>query len=313
MKIASIVSLLSLALFSLACKDMAKKSEQNLTEENSILIQHKAEEVRVPLAPERVVLFDYGALDSFEELGIEASVVGLPKHTMPKYLNKFKENSSIENVGSLMEPNFQKINELAPDLIVIGLRQVADYKEFAAIAPTIIYELNYEDYVGSVNKIVLQIGKIFQIENKAINRLDNLQESLAMEKNKIKQANLRGLIVMYNDGKFSAYGKGSRFGFIHDYFEIPAVVEDLEVSRHGNSISTEFIQEHNPDLLYVLDRNAAISDENIHKESIENNLIKHTNAYKNGKITYLSPDVWYLSSGGIKALEIMGKEIGSSL
>lgn len=313
MRIASLFSLLSLAFFSLACNNMTQETKLELTEENSILIKHQVDEVRVPFAPERVILFDYGALDSFEELGIAKTIVGLPKHTMPKYLKHFQEDSSIENVGNLMEPNFQKINELAPDLIIIGLRQISDYKEFAAIAPTIIYELDYDEYVGSVDKNVIQIGAIFQIEDKAKNRLNKLHKTLESEKNKITNDSIRGLIVMYNDGKFSAYGKGSRFGLIHDYFGIPAVVEDLEVSRHGNSISSEFIQEHNPDLLYVLDRNAAITNEDIHKESIENNLIKETAAYKNGKITYLSPDVWYLSGGGIKALEIMGNEVGSSL
>lgn len=313
MRITSFFSLISLAIFSIACKEMPKKPSVELTEENSVLIQHQADEVRVPLSPERVVLFDYGALDSFEELGIAESIVGLPKHSMPKYLKKFKEDSSIENTGNLMEPNFQKINELEPDLILIGLRQVSDYKEFAAIAPTIIYELDYENYVASVEKNIIQIGTIFEIEEKAKDRANRLHETLDLEKSKVNNDSLRGLIVMYNDGKFSAYGKGSRFGIIHDFFGIPAVVEDLEVSRHGNSISSEFIQEHNPDLLYVLDRNAAITDEDIHKESIENNLIKQTEAYKNGKITYLSPDVWYLSGGGIQALEIMAKEIGSSL
>lgn len=313
MRIASFFTLLSLAIFSMSCNDMAKKPQIELTDDNSVLIKHQADEVRVPLSPEHVILFDYGALDSFEELGIATTVVGLPKHTMPKYLKKFQDDKSIENVGNLMEPNFQKINELEPDLIIIGMRQIADYKEFAAIAPTIIYELDYENYVGSVDKNIIQLGTIFQMEDKAKERLNKLHRTLEQEKDKLSGDTLRGLILMYNDGKFSAYGKGSRFGLIHDYFGIPAVVEDLEVSRHGNSISSEFIQEYNPELLYVLDRNAAITDQDIHKESIENNLIKQTTAYKNGKITYLSPDVWYLSGGGIKALEIMGKEIGSSL
>lgn len=313
MRIASLFSLLSLALFSLACNDLTPKEKIELTDENSILIEHQAGSTRVPLSPERVILFDFGALDSFEQLGLTNSIVGLPKHTAPKYLNKFKEDDAIENVGNLMEPNFQKINELEPDLIIIGLRQVSDYKEFAAIAPTIIYELDYKNYIPTVEKNVLQIGKIFEVEEKAKDRLEQLKNTLVSEKNKIDDESINALIVMYNDGKFSAYGKGSRFGIVHDYFEISPVVKDLEVSTHGNSISSEFIQEHNPDILFVLDRNAAITDEDIHKESIENSLIKQTNAYKDGRITYLSPDVWYLSGGGIQALEIMAKEVGNSL
>ena len=178
MRIASIFSLTLLVILTVACKDQSKKTNFELTEENSIQIKHQADEVRVPLNPERVILFDFGALDTFDELGLNESIVGLPKHTMPKYLNKFKEDTSIVNVGSLMEPNFQKINELEPELIIIGLRQVSDYKEFAAIAPTIIYELDYKDYIGSVEKNVKQIGTIFQIEDQASKRLNKLYETL---------------------------------------------------------------------------------------------------------------------------------------
>lgn len=317
MRILSLFSLVSLALFSMACNQQTKQPKIALTEDNSIVIEHQVEKVRVPLSPERVVVFDYGALDTFGELGLTQTIVGAPKHSVPSYLKEYKEDNSIENVGGLMEPNFQKINELEPDLIIIGMRQVPDYKEFAAIAPTIIYELDYKDFMGSVDKNVERIGKIFQIEEEVQQRLSQLHETLELQKTTLHDVmhneNIQGLIVMFNDGKFSAYGKGSRFGIIHDFFEIPAVAKDLEVSTHGNSISSEFIQEHNPDVLFVLDRNAAISDDQINTKDIENNLVKQTDAYKNQRITYLSPDVWYLSGGGIQSLEIMAKEVGDSL
>lgn len=313
MRIASQISLFFLLLVGVACSNFTAVEKVELTEENSVLISHQEGEVRVPLSPKRVVLFDYGAMDSFQVLDLEENVIGLPKHNVPKYLQSVKNLDKMENVGGLMEPNFQKIVELDPDLIIIGMRQVADYKEFSDIAPTIIYEMDYLNFIASVEKNIENFGRIFQIEDKSEQAIADLNQTLSTEKAKLEGQDLNALIVMYNDGKFSAYGKGSRFGIVHDYFGIPAVVENLEVSRHGNSISSEFIQEHNPDLLYVLDRNAAISNEAIHKESIENNLIKETSAYKNGKITYLSPDVWYLSGGGLEALEIMAKEVGNSL
>lgn len=313
MRIASQISLIFLLIVGTACSNSTAVEKVELTEENSVLISHQEGEVRVPLSPKKVILFDYGALDSFRVLNLEENVIGLPKHNIPKYLQNTKNLDEIENTGGLMEPNFQRIVELDPDLIIIGGRQIRDYKEFSDIAPTIIYEIDYQDFIGSVEKNIENIGRIFQIEEKATKAMTDLNEVLVNEKLKLEDKDVNALIVMYNDGKFSAYGKGSRFGIVHDYFGIPAVAENLEVSTHGNSISSEFIQEHNPDLLYILDRNAAITEEAIHKESIENNLIKETDAYKNGKITYLSPDVWYLSGGGLEALDIIAKEVGSSL
>ncbi|MEW8986910.1 MAG: ABC transporter substrate-binding protein, partial [Bacillus sp. (in: firmicutes)] len=66
-----------------------------------------------------------------------------------------------------------------------------------------------------------------------------------------------------------------------------AVDENLEVSQHGQSITFEYILEKNPDVIFVIDRSAAVGGEVGAKETIENELVKKTNAYKNGKIIYL--------------------------
>src|SRR5699024_1246376 len=149
-----------------SCKNTSSHRVE-LTEENSIKVKDANGEVRVPTSPKRVVLFDLGALDVFDELGIADNVVGFPKHSVPKYLNKFKENDSLINMGSLIEPNFQKINEVNPDLIIIGERLRNDYKEFDKIAPTIIYDLDYSDYVNSISRNLLRIGEIYGLEDEA--------------------------------------------------------------------------------------------------------------------------------------------------
>src|SRR5699024_615014 len=125
-----------------------------------------------------------------------------------------------------------------------------------------------------------------------------------------KNKDLKGLFVMYNNGKVSAYGKNSRFGFLHDSFGIPPIAEVIEASSHGLSFSSEFIEEEDPDIVFILDRNAAIGEGGIHKKSIENGLIKETEAYKNNRIVYLSPQVWYLAGGGVTAIKMMAKEVG---
>ncbi len=49
------------------------------------------------------------------------------------------------------------------------------------------------------------------------------------------------------------------------------------------------------------------------KDSIENELVKKTNAYKNGKIIYLNADYWYLSGGGLLSMKEMIKEMEEAL
>ena len=57
--------------------------------------------------PEKVVVFDFGMLDTLDELGVE--VAGLPQANVPAYLSKY-EDAKYANVGSLKEPDFEAIH-----------------------------------------------------------------------------------------------------------------------------------------------------------------------------------------------------------
>ena len=66
------------------------------------------------------------------------------------------------------------------------------------------------------------------------------------------------LVILGSEGKVSAYGPNSRFGVIHDVFGYKAADEKIEVSTHGQNITFEYILETNPDVLFVIDRDAAV-------------------------------------------------------
>ncbi len=87
-------------------------------------------------------------------------------------------------------------------------------------------------------------------------------------------------------------------------------------STHGNEASFELIVEKNPDYIFVMDRDAAIGKEGaqLAKDIMENDLVKGTDAYKNGNMVYLAnPAVWYTAEGGINALDIMLSDLESEL
>src|SRR5699024_11660580 len=84
-----------------------------------------------------------------------------------------------------------------------------------------------------------------------------------------------------------------------DVFGIPAVDEGIEVSTHGQNVTFEYVVEQDPDLLYVVDRSAAIGEGSAAEQVIENDLMEKTKAMKNDDIYYLDQDYWYLSDGGL--------------
>src|SRR5699024_9203083 len=96
-------------------------------------------------------------------------------------------------------------------------------------------------------------------------------------------------------------------------FGIPAVDENIEVSTHGMNVSFEYVVEQDPDLLYVVDRSAAIGEGSSAEQLVENKLMERTKAYQNDNIIYLDPEFWYLSGGGLESVAGMVEEIEGSI
>ena len=85
---------------------------------------------------------------------------------------------------------------------------------------------------------------------------------------------------------------------------------------HGNEVSFETVVALNPDYIFVMDRDSAISatGAQLAQEIMENELIMKTDAYQNGNMVILeNPGIWYLAEGGITSLGIMLDDLESAL
>ncbi|GAB6926080.1 petrobactin ABC transporter substrate-binding protein YclQ [Paenibacillus sp. JCM 10914] len=278
-----------------------------------LTIKHQLGETVVPKNPASVVVFDFGILDSVDKLGIE--VTGVPQANIPAYLSKF-EDAKYENVGSLKEPDFEKINSIKPDLIIISGRQQDAYDELTKIAPTIFLGVDTNRYMESFEENMHTLGQIFDKDAEVEQELTAIEENIKTLNEKATATDKKALIILANEGKISAYGPGSRFGILHDVFGFDPVDPNIEVSTHGKDISNEYIVEMNPDYLFVVDRGAAVASGNGEsgaKAVVENELVKTTNAFKDGNIVYLNPDFWYLSGGGLTSVSEMIKEVDGAI
>ncbi|EUJ44607.1 siderophore ABC transporter substrate-binding protein [Listeria riparia] len=303
--------LMLLAVFAVACGTDEKTKADEETTAKELTIKHELGETKVKQNPEKVVVFDFGTLDTLQALGLSNNVAGLPKQSLPKYLNDFAADKYAD-LGGLKEPDFEKINEAAPDLNIISGRQSDSYDKFSDIAPTIYQGVDAKDYMKSFQTNVNTIASLFGKEDEAKKQLDAIDKQVADVKASVPEGKT-GLILLANDGKMSAYGPESRFGLIHDVLGVTPADPNIEASTHGQSVSSEYIAEKNPDYIYVVDRGAAIGGESSAKSVVENELVKKTNAYKNDHIVYLNPEYWYLSGGGLESVAEMVKEVGDSL
>ncbi|MFS0690751.1 siderophore ABC transporter substrate-binding protein [Sporosarcina sp. 179-K 8C2 HS] len=294
-------------------KEAGKTSGSDTNEASeTVSIEHELSDtaVEVPKNPKKVVVFDFGTLDTMDALGIE--VAGLPRANVPGYLSKYDDDKYV-NLGSLKEPDFEALHAMKPDVIFISSRQADLYDQFAEIAPTIYVGLDYAHYMDSFKHNAEMIGDIFGKEDEVKSELADIDGKIADIHEKASSAGSKALVILASEGKVSAYGPNSRFGLVHDLLGYKAADEKIEISTHGQNITFEYIVEKNPDVLFVIDRDAAIGNGASAKDSIENDLVKKTNAYKNNKIIYLNGEYWYLSGGGLLSMKEMIEEVQAGL
>ena len=258
------------------------------------------EEVKLDKIPEKVVVFDNGFLDTLDALGVNPTAV--VQDSLPSYLSKYKDSTYV-NAGTLFEPDYEKLSEINPDIIFISGRASAAYAELSKIAPTVYIGVDNKNFLESFKANTELAGKIFGKEKEAADAIAAYEAKVEEVKGKATASEEKALIVLGSEGALSAYGSGSRFGVIHDVFGVKAADEKVKVGTHGDNVSFEYVRDTNPDILFVVDRDAVVNEngESGTKAAIENEIVSATNAVKNSKVFYLDPEVWYLSGGGLQS------------
>lgn len=305
--------ILVLAVSIVACTDVdntPKDDDNDIKEVTNITIEHELDTVTLDTEPKNIIVFDYGILDALDFL--DEDIIGLPKGSLPSYLEKYK-GEEYTDVGTLKEPNFETIFELEPDLIFISGRQATLYDEFKKIAPTVYLSIDGGNYLNDFKHNMDILGKIFDKAEVLNEEVEKVELGIEKLNNIATDKNINALFIMANDGSLSAFGKGSRFGILHDEFGLAPADAGIEVTTHGQKISYEYILETNPDFIFVMDRAVIAGGETSAAKSMDNDLVRSTKAYENDNILYVNPYTWYVSSGGITGTWDMVNEIKAAI
>ena len=197
---------------------------------------------------------------------------------------------------------------MQPDLIIAGGRSSGQVSELARIAPTIDMTI-WEDPVRQGLDRLAAYGEIFNRRAEAKLIATEFMQKMKQAKTAVSGKG-RALIVLTNGPKISAYGAGGRFGWLHTALDLSEAVPHVEQATHGEAISFEFIREANPDILLVIDRQAAIGQEGASAQAtLDNVLIHETTAWKANRVVYLSSAPVYIAGGGIQSMTLTLDEI----
>lgn len=278
---------------------------------SDLVIKHDLGETEIKSNPEKVVIFDLGILDMYQSLGL--SVGGVPQDDLTDNLKEYKD-SKYMNAGTLFEPLFEELAEYAPDLIIISGRAADSYDELSKIAPTIALNMDNKNFMGSLENRLNTLKEIYpQISDVVDKEIEDLKQSVYDLKEKAESQDKQTLFVLANGDSISIYGPKSRFGMIYDDFGFkPLNNVTYEESRHGQQVSFEFVAEHNPDTIIVMDRVAATGQEALSgKDLLNNDLVNMTSAVKNDEVLYVNPFIWYIETGGLNSTKTMIEELQS--
>ncbi len=271
-----------------------------------ITIVHKLGTTVIEQRPRRVAVLDMNEVDFLDQLGVP--VAGMVKDYVPHFLTRYKEDQGIRDLGAIVQPNLEHIHALQPDLILMTSIQASHYQELSQIAPTLHYDVDYQNseskHIDVVKQHLLTLGRIFDKDDIASRKAQELDAKVADARKVTQDRPEKALIVLHNNGAFSSFGVRSRYGFVFDALGVKPASSAIEAGLHGQPISSEFIQQANPDIIYVVDRTAVMEHRPVMTaEQMANPLLRQTNAWKNGRVVFVDADAWYITAASVTSLK----------
>ncbi len=271
-----------------------------------ITIVHKLGTTVVTQRPQRVAVLDMNEVDFLDQLGVP--VAGMVKDYVPHFLTRYKDDAGIRDLGAIVQPNLEHIHALKPDLVLMTSIQANHYQELSQIAPTVHFDVDFKNsqskHIDVVKQHLLTLGRIFGKEDIASQKAAELDAKVAHARTVTQARPEKALIVLHNNGAFSAFGVQSRYGFVFDALGVKPASTAVEAGLHGQPISSEFIQQANPDIIYVVDRTAVMEHRPVMTaEQMGNPLLRQTNAWKNGRVVFVDADAWYIMGASVTSLK----------
>lgn len=295
------------------CDQKAADTPQNLQKLAApITVKHMLGSTVVDYPPQRVAVLDMNEADFLDQLNIP--ILGMPKDYVPHFLEKYKSDKQIQDLGAIVQPNMERIYALKPDLILMTPLHVNHYQELSKIAPTIHYDINFNDsesnHINLVKDHLMTLGQIFNKEDLAREKALELDAEVKQVQSVTANRPEKALVVLHNNGAFSNFGIQSRYGFVFNAFGVKPASKAKDTSLHGQPISSEFIKQADPDILYIVDRTAVMERRStINAATVENPLLRQTKAWKNGRVIFVDADAWYTTAASPTSLKIVMDDV----
>lgn len=256
---------------------------------------------------ERAVVLDFGALDTLDALGLQASVVAVPRQGLPEYLSQY-DDERYADAGGLKTPNVETIAKLSPSPVLMTSRSGEHREALEEITTVVDVSMGTDtDYLTAFDANIRKLAERFGAGEQAEKKLKELHDKVSKARAEApKEAKV--LVATHNDGRLML----NKHPVVYQVLQLPepvlppSVKSEKRGERVFTPLSVEAIQEIKPAVLLVVDRSAAIGGEPLNPESLQKSL-------GGTKVKVLSPALWYLSGGGLQSLSLQIDEVVEAL
>lgn len=219
--------------------------------------------------------------------------------------NPLATSTTILNIGTHNEPDFEQVVAADPDLIINGYRFSAEERvqgmqnaaPDAAFIDMTANDLSADEY--TVQSLTL-MGEIFNRQDEAAALIADFHAALDEAKSAYDPTvTVMGLVTTGKDINYSNPTDGRGASIFFSLLDLtPALDTSGSTSHTGDDISLEAIAEANVDFFLVLDRAAAVSSDGENQPALEligsSASLANVPAVVNGDI-YVMPADYYLT------------------
>lgn len=263
--------------------------------------------VTVPVNPKTVVALDNRTFETLSDWGIKLAAV--PKGVMPAD-SSYVADSEVQDIGNHSEPNLEIIAAADPELVIVGQRFSSYYEEIKKLVPNAaVVDLSFqiskeagksgESFTNGLKDSTITLGKIFNKNEEAEKLNADFDQAIEKAKSAYNGTDkIMSVVVSGGDIGFSAPVSGRVWGPLYEVFGWTSALEvsGATSDHQGDDISVEAIAQSNPDWIFVLDRDAAISStkDAVPAQDVINNspALQNTTAITKGQVVYAPNDTY---------------------
>lgn len=249
-------------------------------------------------APKKVITNNQSSLELLLKLGLQDSIIGTIAldNEIPEELKDAFSNINVIT-ESKTEPAKEVIVGMSPELVIgraatftddkygtiesLNSMNINVYTQLASL-------MNGEQSLDNIFEDIKNVGKIFNVEDKANDLATELTESLKSVEEKVSTLEGEPLKVLvmtaYNDGSYNVFGANSTL-----QNEVLEVLGGTNINEKGGAQSLENLMSLNPDVILYVYNNKNLETDSVAVESLYNNsLIQSVSAIENKKVFEVS-------------------------